>query len=140
MRDVARLGMSFFGGALTAGIIVVSLDIFVVGYFSQHSKSALLAIEVAAVLIAALIGTILFGIGLVFQRSQVAVRSKRSMILALACGLMYSALLALCSPGVLIRADKPSALGSLAIFSLWLTPVGLAFLMSLSEINVSGRE
>lgn len=133
MRDLARLGMRFFAGALTAGIIVVSLDIFLVGYFSQHSKSALLTIEIAAVLLVALIGAILFMIGLAFQRSQMRVYSGRSAILAFICGLVYSVLLDLYGPGVLIRADKPSELGSLALFSLWLIPFGLTLLMRLRE-------
>ena len=128
MRDLARLGLSFFGGTLLAGSIVISLDIFLVGYFSQHSNSALLTIELAAVLLDSLIGTILFMIGLSFQRSQVAGNGKRSMILAFICG-----------PGVLIRADKRSELGSLALFSLWLIPIGLAFLMRLRGNKVAGN-
>ena len=125
MRDLARLGLSFFGGTLLAGSIVISLDIFLVGYFSQHSNSALLTIELAAVLLDSLIGTILFMIGLSFQRSQVAGNGKRSMILAFIC--------------VLIRADKRSELGSLALFSLWLIPIGLAFLMRLRGNKVAGN-
>ena len=139
MRDLARLGLSFFGGTLLAGSIVISLDIFLVGYFSQHSNSALLTIELAAVLLDSLIGTILFMIGLSFQRSQVAGNGKRSMILAFICGLSYSVLLALYGPGGLIRADKRSELGSLALFSLWLIPIGLAFLMRLRGNKVAGN-
>ena len=125
--------MSFFAGALTAGIIVVSLDIFLVGYFSQHSKSALLTIEIAAVLLVALIGAILFMIGLAFQRSQMTVHFGRLAILAFICGLVWSVLLDLYGPGVLIRADKPSELGSLALCSLWLLPIGLPFLIRLKK-------
>ncbi len=72
-------------------------------------------------------------IGLAFQRSQMTVYSGRSAILAFICGLVYSVLLDLYGPGVLIRADKPSELGSLALFSLWLIPFGLTLLMRLRE-------
>ena len=78
-------------------------------------------------------------IGLSFQRSQVAGNGKRSMILTFICGLSYSVLLALYGPGVLIRADKRSELGSFALFSLWLIPIGLAFLMRLRGNKVAGN-
>lgn len=63
---------------------------------------------------------------------------KRSMILAFICGLSYSVLLALCGPGVLLRADKPSELGGLTLFSLWVLPIGLAFIMRLRGNKVAG--
>jgi hypothetical protein len=125
------LAAVFFGGALFTGLVIISFDIFLIGYPSTHSKSALFELETAAVLFTALVGAVIYTTGLAVQKFRISSHAKRPINVSIACGFLYSLLLGLAGPGVLLRVEKHSLDDSWTPFLYLLIPFGLSFVMRL---------
>lgn len=132
VKHLAPLAISFWIGAFLAGLIIDLLDIYWIGHPSPHSESALFQIQAAAVLVTATAGAVIYCVCLVVQRLKFVSRQSSTILLAMASGAAYSAVLGLSGQGVLVHSGGTTGIGWMLVLLL---PIGLSLLMRSSRLQ-----
>ena len=132
MKHLVPLAAFFWIGAFLTGLIIDILDIYWIGHPSPHSKPALFQIQAAAVLVTATASAILYFACLVVQRSKLVFRPGSTILLSMASGAAYSAVLGLSGQGVLVVSGGTTSVGWILLFLL---PIALSFLIRSSRLQ-----